>query len=686
MDSPHEPDLEAKAALLEQVSPFCFLPPARRRNTAARLSRLRFASGDLVLDRGQLSTEVMILARGEIEFLDGNGQVSSRLKSGHYFGERAFLFESGRAVPCRASGEVEVLAAPSGVIAELIEEEPAFAQALAGILRTKQQIFLNYRNFQAGLFELIGRREFLLSQLVPFYRSLAPALHPHLDSVDLDLGALAYVVPRLPDRVTTTFFYFLTTSLPDVYADPDGRFEIVPTPTRRRSTWQVAPGKVVVLLRDAVSDLIDLLTCLCVYAIEARKLRKKLSSSETVCTLRDLATRPDPGREERLLVDAGFTEPQREALRQIWGDQLAARLHALMLHHEDVAIECDTGMGKYNSGSTEHWVRTIRNRARELMDLDDPNLEVHLVSSNTHAVLNCLSPFHRRRRDEILHWGRTQRPALCGNPSPERPWGDRWRCPEDLAYVLSRDLLSCRPDLRAEQDRENRAVGHLRISTTAFTGIEVDLFDLSRIDPSACDPGIGGRRTPRPTLLVNVDFAFGHQAEEILGILLFLFGPRVRSVNVLGKAGGLMGNRGDLLLPSGFLLQSNDESYPIQNSDLSAEDLMAAAPGIPVHVGPVLTVAGTLLQDRILLHYYRRFWKCTGLEMEGSFFARKLQLAAQTGVVRKDVQSRFVYYVSDIPLQTDGNLSRPLDPTVGVPPLYAIARILLRKIFGGSGG
>src|SRR5690606_3973006 len=142
---------------------------------------------------------------------------------------------------------------------------------------------------------------------------------------------------------------------------------------------------------------------------------------------------------------------------------------------------------------------------------------------------------------------------------------------------------------------------------------------------------VGARRASGPALLVNVDYAFGQQAEEILANLLFVFGRRVRSVNVLGKAGGLTGERGDILLPAATLLQTNDELYPLPNRDLPEELLRELLPERAVHSGPVLTVAGTLLQDRTLLHFYRRIWKCVGLEMEGSFFARQLISAIETG-------------------------------------------------------
>ena len=37
-----------------------------------------------------------------------------------------------------------------------------------------------------------------------------------------------------------------------------------------------------------------------------------------------------------------------------------------------------------------------------------------------------------------------------------------------------------------------------------------------------------------------------------------------------------------------------------------------------VRTGPLLTVSGTLLQNRDMLHFYRHIWDCIGLEMEST--------------------------------------------------------------------
>jgi CRP-like cAMP-binding protein len=669
--------------MLDRVFPFQVLPRVQREALAERMEQRRYRDGDLVLRKGETSREVHLLAAGLVQAIDDRtpATIVTTIEPFHYFGERAALFEKPRRISIRARGEAVTYSLPGKDFLDLIAKVPVFAQALAQTLKVKQGVFLAYRKLYAKLLSLIDRREFLLSDLLPAYRDLMPALHPGLDSDRIDTSGLAYAVPRLPDDVTSACFYYLTTDLPAIYRDPDEKFDPVITRARRRSAWRPMPGKLIVLLRDGISDITDFLTCLSLYAIEAKKLRKRLRSSEALMDLRRLAAGNDPAATQAYLAGQDLDPQEREGLSRIWPQDLAARLRDVLLHHEDIALEVDTNLDNYNSRASETWVAQIRERVRALVDLEDPQLDVHIISSNTHSVGNLLSSFLTKKRDDVLAWGKKNRPALCGDPSPERPWGKAWACREDLLYVVARDYLASTEGGRAAFEADLQASGHVKLSSTAFTGIEVELFDLRKLDPAGCDARVGARRAKRPTIIVNVDYAFGQQAEEILATLLFLFGKRVRSVNVLGKAGGLVGKRGDLLLPTATLLQTNDELYPLPNHDLPAALMKDMALGVPVHEGPVLTVAGTLLQDRILLMFYKKIWKAIGLEMEGSFFARQLISAIETDVVDPDVRSRFAYYTSDVPLEPDQNLSEALHPSEGVPPLYAITRAMLQRIF-----
>ena len=195
---------------------------------------------------------------------------------------------------------------------------------------------------------------------------------------------------------------------------------------------------------------------------------------------------------------------------------------------------------------------------------------------------------------------------------------------------------------------------------------------------------------PRRCFLINMDFAFGAQADYITHGLILAFGRAIRSFNVMGKAGALVGNRGDVQLPTSIIFSksalgedSTDENRSCGNEDLLASRLRElSGPSLEVHVGPVLTIPGTLLQNEKLLRFYRTVIGCVGLEMEGTYFARQLEEAIETGLLSAGVRRRFAYYTSDLPLRTQqASLSKPLAPNEGIPPMYSIHRAILERIF-----
>ena len=666
------------SALLERVIPFSMLSRARREALAARLDHRVLSDGERLFSVGDAALEVYLLASGGIAVIDAADPptVLSVATAGQYFGEQAVLFERPRRFGARAAGEVELFALDAAAFLALVDEDAVFAQALAAALRDKHGIFARYRRVYARILSLLDSRGFLLSDLVDAYEQLRPALHPGLDSPRIDTGALAYAVARLPQGVAGTTFYYLCSTLPELYRQPDDKFEAVPTRARRRSSWRLIEGKLLCLLRDGISDVSDLLTCLCLYSVEARKIRRRLRSADTLRSLKQLRDQPDGAAATALMDGFPLSAEERKGLLGIWPQSWPAELRNLLLHHEDIGVECDLVALDYNASAAEEWASQVREAASRVVDLEDPDLEVHIISSNTHSVSNCLSSYLGRCSEEIMDWGRMNRPELVADST--------WTNERDLLYVLARELERAQPQARARRIDEERASGHERLAETAFTGITVDLIDARQLRPELTDPAVRLLRPQRPTLIVNVDYAFGQQAESVLANLLYLFGRRLRSLNVLGKAGGLVGNRGDILLATATLLQTNDEVYPVEHGDLGAELLAELAPGRGVHQGPVLTVAGTLLQDSTLLHYYRRFHRCVGLEMEGSFFLRQLRSAMAAGIVSPAVVSRFAYYVSDLPLSPHHNLSASLSPWEGVPPLYAITRAILRRIAGAA--
>jgi len=204
------------------------------------------------------------------------------------------------------------------------------------------------------------------------------------------------------------------------------------------------------------------------------------------------------------------------------------------------------------------------------------------------------------------------------------------------------------------------------------------LVDLARVESELIDDRIPWRGRTDGVIL-NMDYAFGEEGFFLFNELLEHLGSRVRGVYIMGKAGSLVGERGDIMLPTFFVKLGSGDVYDVHNC-MTASDF-DGFDGIDVHAdGPMLTVAGTFLQNRVALSYFRDHWNALGVEMEGTPYARALAQARLRQRVVPPLSVGVAYYASDAPLSSD-LLSEPLADE-GARAAYAVTVAILRNILG----
>ena len=668
--------------LFERTIPFRFLSAKERSGLTAAMQRRIFVQGETILPHGvSLYPELFFVQRGSVGIYDPRFPElrSNLVPAGSYFGERGVLFSEPYAFDFVAEEETICYAVSAAVFLDLVHSSKAFAQSLGSILQDKQGIFAEFSSFSAEIMRAINRGFLDIRGLLRHYRELEPALHPQLSSHEIDFGALLYAVRRLPANVTRNHTYLLTDDLPTEFSEPEGLFPAVRSEARRRDIWEMLPGKSMVLLRTGMSDMVDIITCLCLYAVEASKIRGRLHDSRTIRMVEEAIRRQaergeeDAELEEEVLTGLEFSRDEIAGLKSVWPAGLLSRLSEIVRHRESINIDFRRHVNTFQTHRSQAWTHQIADAARRLLGCEpadlDPRIPVHIISSNDHSVVNCLNPDPRRYGPEILDWARS-----TAHPHLER----EWRNEQDLIYSLSPFFWNVHPDHPRCNELD---CGVLRLSDTASTGIQVQLIDIGSLDRDSIDPGLGPVAETAEGLIINIDYAFGEQAEDIIRNLILLFGRNLASINVLGKAGSLVGERGDVLIPDAFIEQTSDRFYPLPRwEDSGYRRLAGEIPESSLHFGPILTVAGTLMQNRRMLQFYRHIWGCIGLEMEGTFYYRQILEAMELGVIPRPVPTRFLYYVSDLPLDHRDSLSVRLHPSKGIPPLYAITRQILNLI------
>jgi hypothetical protein len=184
-----------------------------------------------------------------------------------------------------------------------------------------------------------------------------------------------------------------------------------------------------------------------------------------------------------------------------------------------------------------------------------------------------------------------------------------------------------------------------------------------------------------------MDYAFGEQAYETIDELLkpYRIGNKkiflkVESLAIMGKAGILCGEKGDIMIPNAHINEGTADNYPFTNQ-LTKKDFEGF--GIPVFDGPMVTVLGTSLQNKDLLKFFHlSTWQVIGLEMEGAYYQKAIQSASMIRKsIPKNVKVRYAYYASDNPLETGSTLASGGLGTTGVKPTYLITLRILEQIF-----
>lgn len=307
----------------------------------------------------------------------------------------------------------------------------------------------------------------------------------------------------------------------------------------------------------------------------------------------------------------------------------------------------------------ERWAANIK---RSLFENQLIHRPLHIISSNPHSVLNCLYAY-------------AALPKHFNGMSLEA-----------IALELSKPENK---DLRQEIEFFAEQNGVSFLHEHGGANIPVQIFDTTFLLKLKLHPEITINpnyiQEHKPVILV-MDYAFGEQAYETMDELLKPYASpsgniklNVASISIMGKAGILEGEKGDLMIPTSHVFEGTADNYPLDNEFTKAD---FEGYGLRVFEGSMITVLGTSLQNKDILSYFKNSsWKAIGLEMEGAHYQKAIQAAAKIRKnINKDVILRYAYYASDNPLVTGNTLASGSLGVIGIKPTYLITAKILDKI------
>jgi len=542
-----------------------------------------------------------------------------------------------------------------------------------------QKLYVSMRHLlNRGKYRPLGiSGESMISSLL----SLKPEIYGSIaDSERLEVNGLNYIFQRLPIGIEQCRFINLISreGLEKSSFDP-----IIPA-KRRRNCYRIDRYQMYIEMTRGRSDIYDLLTHLTFMYIESEKIRRnsldaKNKKNRDWKKLEQIVKQIENGEDydlekgctylstiigrtyaETLVACHKFeTTPKVNSLFEIvyWMGRLSIEEY---VNKDNRQITFSSTLreviGRHIGG--EDWATQVKNFLHDNDMIDKP---IHIVSANTHSVMNCLFATKAIKKNK-----------------------------KDFEALMQEVSKSKNKKLRETIKKYALKNGMYELNDESGMNISVQIFDCEKIDHSNLAPDLSWITScstdANNQIIMVMDYAFGEQAYETMDELLKPITIKgkvkelnVKSVNIMGKAGILKGGKGDIMIPTAHIFEGTADNYPFKN-EFKAKDFIGN--GLEVFEGLMVTVLGTSLQNKDVLSYFHNSsWNGIGLEMEGAHYQKAIQSASKIRKhIDKNVKLRYAYYASDNPLETGSTLASGGLGEDGIKPTYMITSKILQQI------
>ncbi len=547
-----------------------------------------------------------------------------------------------------------------------------------------ERMYITMRHlFNRGFYKPMGvsgesLREALLT--------IRPEIYGSIAGDKVELSGLLYVMDRLPMGIEECTYINLTSD--EGYSG--SHFKAIVPKKRRRNCYRIDKHQMNIEITRGRSEIYDILTHLTFLMIESHKIMKRVIIGDDGNTTRDwkcledAVHKPELSQEEKevaVIHTANILGRTYEEVINVYDEfatphnphQFLSTIYYLGLLGKNEIMDEQKRVVTFSPvlrerlGHHIHGDRWALRIKKHLIDHGLFDRPLHIISANLHSVMN----------------------SIYG--------------PKVLAaQVKKKGRMEVFASLSHADGKKNRDAikkyalqhGMQELSDTSGTNIDVQIFDTAQTTfehVGFCDDRFRESENNNKPVLIVMDYAFGEQAYETLDELLKPYiaarqEPRlmnIKSVSIMGKAGILEGDKGDIMVPDAHVFEGTADNYPFKNR-LTKKDL--ATDGLNVVAGSMVTVLGTSLQNKDVLEYfYNSSWNVIGLEMEGAHYQKAIQAASKVRrSISKSVQVRYAYYASDNPLKTGHTLASGGLGLTGVKPVYVITEKILEQILSDS--
>ena len=667
----------------DKIYPLFYLDREQRKFILEKITIRRITQRTkLYSENEDAACAAFILLEGEIHIFKNDFTFLDLINDVSLFGYDGPIFQKRMTTTIAESGTI------LGVIKRrdflnVIHPCSQFGSYLSRNIRNKDKILDPLKSFKNFVLSCVERGPIDFIKLIDLYKKINPCIHQKCNSEEIDFSAYTYALSRLPIDVIETYIFILVNRQPRILNlnDKLGNIgvEKVKCIARMRDIYKYLDGKNVIICRDMESDVLDFISNICIYYIESKKLRNRIYSP---ITLNQLAKAKGNFEEayKVLITKTGMNiyDDEKAILKTVFGNSFAEKLINLCLNYQDISLSINKSP-VLDKDSVEFWTQNLWNTVKQLfsedIEMDEiDDLYVDIFQGSKRTLLFCVSPHMYANKDEILEW------AKNNNIKTKT---QNFLTENDKLIAYSYYYYLANPAKAEEKEKMNKEHGIIYIEKTFGTGVGLVLIDVNKLNPKYVDPEIHIKPRSKHHIILHIGYTFGYQSHEIIKQILMLFGSKAKSLNLIGKCGGLIGKRSDIIVADTMILDKSHEMVSINTGPIDIEEIKRVTQR-DVHVGLLLTVAGTILQNYDLLNFYKHVMGCVGLEMEGYYYAAEVESKIKHKLISPNFITRCFYYVSDLPLDPTENLTKEsvaVNWNEGVGSMNAIQRLILKQIF-----
>jgi hypothetical protein len=513
-------------------------------------------------------------------------------------------------------------------------------------------------------------------------------LHPEARETSPDLSAFFYSILRLPPLMNDIQLVVLGQS-PEVFERMDfGEVESwqqVFAVARRRRCFYDGENTLAVYIasRTDIDDVVPLLTA---YQIEWNKIHGLLQMVPGTIEIAKL--NDDEDTFEQVAEALRISVEELDQLRTLLGNKFTNVMCEMASRTSRIRLQLLSGSLSDYWRATRIWWNNIQE--------DCPDLQgrpVYFVSSNKHSLVNLISGFALKHRDDLLTYieesGNGDLASEWLKIREERVPSNR----ENFFYYVFKEFLNHRQGAahKLEMKETEKKMGIQHIPSLHSFDVEAQVIQLSRLEPATMDSRLGqdlAYLKDSDALILNIDYPLGMAAYNILFKISEQVGG-ILGVYVTGKAATLNGVIGDVMIPTVVQDEQSHNTYLFPNSFTASDVTPYVVYGAVLDNQKAVTVRGTFLQNDIYMDvFYREGY--TDIEMEaGPYLSAMYEMYRPQRHPINEVVNLYgipfdvgiLHYASDTPLSKGRNLGAGSLSYYGMDSTYGVTVAILKRIF-----